>query len=159
MAPMCLLGDRSFHLWNLCNLWIASFSVGLVDGSDLRCYDGGGEEVAGMAKAVASLEKEVAELRERVEQIEQEMQQQKALATPAEAQLTWQDRVWWRPGENREKLREIGLASLRKMGLSDEPPDYTAEDLQEQMIREGVRPEDRIANTILEEMRGYREPR
>ena len=47
-------------------------------------------------------------------------------------------------------------AELEARGLPHGPPTMSAEEVRALMVREGLRPEDRVANTILAEMRGYK---
>ena len=58
--------------------------------------------------------------------------------------------------EDRAKLRCQIEAERKALGLPTGPPTMSAKEVRDLMVREGLRPEDRVANTILAEMRGYK---
>ena len=108
------------------------------------------QEVIAVAKS--GTVQELADLRERVEHLEEAVEALLRTGTSAP-----KDGFRW-PGEvDKEKIRPVVLAAMRAMGLSTDPPTVTPQEIREQMIREGVRPEERLGNSILEEMRGYKD--
>ncbi len=98
-----------------------------------------------MAKAEKDIREEMAELRERIERLERNAGGSRS--APVVPRL---------PGEvDKEAMRPAVDAMLRDLGIPPGVPRRTPQEAQEQMVRAGVRPEERLGNSILSKMRGY----
>ncbi len=106
-----------------------------------------------MAKVDIEIRQEIAELRERLQRLERTVD----LLDDEETHWPWEKHLpsWWRFSD-KKALRPIVEETFRKMGVPDEPT-LTPPELQQRMIEHGVKPEDRVFNSTLDEMRGEKE--
>lgn len=104
-----------------------------------------------MTPVQAEMKREIDELRERVDALERNAGEANGHARPREG---WKASLppWIELIDGRT-LVPLMERVLREMGVDPSHPGITAEELQAQMVADGVDPDARIANTILEEMR------
>jgi len=102
------------------------------------------------ADLLPGIKADLEDLRERVERLERELASQPSGTEEPRAAVR---RL---PGViDKEPLRAAVREMMVRKGIPLEPPSWTPEELQDEMIRAGVRPEERIGNRILARMRGY----
>lgn len=102
------------------------------------------------ADLLPGIKADLEDLRERVERLERELAAQQGDAVEP------QSRVGRLPGEiDKEPLRAAVRQMMVRKGIPLDPPSWTPQDLQEEMVQAGVRPEERLGNSILAQMRGY----
>lgn len=107
-----------------------------------------------MTPAQVELKREIDELRERVDALERDAGEANGCARPREG---WKASLppWIELVDGRT-LVPLMERVLREMGIDPSHPGITAQELREQMIRDGVDPAERMGNTILEQMRRER---
>lgn len=112
-----------------------------------------------MPKTAKEIEEQIDRLTERMDRLEVLVHSRDAApGTPDPERRPWEDHLPpWIRFSDKEALRPVIDRAFRAMGISDEPLPISVRELRERMVRNGVRPEDRVFNTTREEMRGEKE--
>lgn len=111
-----------------------------------------------MSKTAKEIEERIDRLTERMDRLEALVSRDAAPECTDPNRPPWEDHLPpWIRFSDKEALRPVIDKVFRALGIPDEAPTISVRELHERMIRNGVRPEDRVFNTTREEMRAEKE--